>query len=82
MAQGLTHIADNLRSYAEKVTCPVAIIRGSRSTHLTREEAERIRSFWKNACIIEVDGDYTLEMENPRGLAHAIQEFTRVAVPA
>ena len=81
VAQGLTHIADNLRSYAEKVTCPVAIIRGSRSTHLTREEAERIRSFWKNACIIEVDGDYTLEMENPRGLAHAIQEFTRVAVP-
>ena len=82
VAQGLTHIADNLRSYAEKVTCPVAIIRGSRSTHLSREEAERITPFWKNARIIEVDGDYALEIENPQGLADAIQEFTRVAVPA
>jgi len=82
VAQGLTHIADNLRIYAEKVTCPVAIIRGSRSTHLTREDAERITPFWKNARIIEVDGDYALEMENPQGLAHAIQDFGRVAVPA
>ena len=82
VAQGLTHIANNLRSYAEKVTCPVAIVRGSQSTHLTRKEAERIAAFWKDARIFEVDGDYTLEMENPQALAKVILEFTNVAVPA
>ena len=80
VAQGLTHMADNLRVYAERVTCPVAIIRGSHSTHLTPEEVERIAAFWKDARIIEVEGDYALEMENPQGLAQAILDFARVAV--
>ena len=79
VAQGLTHIANNLRNYPGKVTCPVAIVRGSRSTHLTSGEAERIASFWKDARIFEVDGDYALELENPQGLAEVILDFTRVA---
>ena len=79
VAQGLTHIANDLRAHAERVTCPVAIIRGSHSTHLSRDEAERIAAFWKDARIIEVEGDYTLEMENPQGLADAIMDLTRAA---
>ena len=82
VAQGLTHIADSLRSYAGRVTCPVAVLRGSHSTHLTREEAERIAAFWKDGRIIEVEGDYALEIENPQGLAQAIMEFARVAAAA
>ena len=82
VAQGLTHIANNLKVYAGKVTCPVAIVRGSRSTHLTPEEAERIASLWKDARTFEVDGDYALELENPQGLAKVILDFARVAVPA
>jgi pimeloyl-ACP methyl ester carboxylesterase len=82
VAQGLTHIANSLRSYAEKATCPVAIVRGAQSTHLTRQEAERLATLWKDARIIEVDGDYTLEMENPQGLAQVILDFAPVAIPA
>ena len=82
VAQGLTHMADNLRVYAERVNCPVVIVRGSHSTHLTRDEAERIGAFWKDSRIMEVDGDYGLEMENPEGLAQSILEFTQATAPA
>lgn len=82
VAQGLAHMADDLGDYARKVPCPVAIFRGSHSTHLTREEAERIALFWKDARIIEVEGDYGLEMENPSGLAQAILGFAPLAVRA
>ena len=82
VAQGLTHMADNLGVYARSVTCPVAVVRGSRSSHLTREEAERIAAFWRDCRIVEVDGDYALEVENPHGLAQAILEFTRVRIHA
>jgi pimeloyl-ACP methyl ester carboxylesterase len=82
VAQGLAHMADNLGVYAGRVACPVAIFRGSHSTHLTPEEAGRIAAFWKDARVIDVEGDYGLEVENPQGLAQAILDFTRVAVPA
>ena len=79
VAQGLTHMADDLRPYAETVTCPVAILRGSNSTQLTREEAERISVFWGDARVTEVEGEYALELENPEGLAEAILDFTKVS---
>ena len=82
VAQGLTHMADNLRPYAQRTLCPVAIIRGSRSTRLTREEAQRMAAFWRDARIMEVEGDYFLEMENPERLAQVILEFARSAVKA
>ena len=82
VAQGLAHMADNLRIYAERATCPVVIIRGSQSSHLTKEEAERLAAIWRDARIIEVQGDYALEMENPKGLAQAILDFTAVATLA
>ena len=82
VAQGLNHIADNLSHYAARVSCPVALMPGSRSSHLASEEAHRIAAFWKDARVIEVEGDYALELENPNGLAQAILDFSRVASPA
>ena len=82
VAQGLTHIADDLRGYARSVTCPVAIIRGAYSTHLVAEDAIKVARFWRHGRIIEVEGDYALELENPQGLANVILGFARVAVPA
>ena len=79
VAQGLTHLAEDLSHYAARVTCPVAIVRGSSSTHLTRQEAERIVPFWSDSRIIEVEGDYGLQMENPEGLARAFLDFVGVA---
>src|SRR5262249_1768430 len=42
VAMGLAHMADDLRKYAAKATCPVAIIRGTKSSELTIEEAKEI----------------------------------------
>jgi pimeloyl-ACP methyl ester carboxylesterase len=53
-------------------TCPVAILRGTRSSELTMEEAKEIARCWKNAAVVDVEGDYALQMENPAGLAQAL----------
>ena len=81
VAQGLTHMADDLSVYAKRVTCPVAIVRGTHCAHLSREQAERVATFWKDAHIVEVEGDFGLKMENQEGLAQAILDFTRVTAP-
>jgi hypothetical protein len=60
----------------------VAIVRGAASTHLTRQEAERVAPLWRDSRIIEVDGDYVLQMENPDGLALAILDFVGAAATA
>ena len=75
VALGLAHMADNLRPYAARVTCPVAILRGSSGAELTREQAESMVSFWRHAQIIDVEGDYALQLENPAGLASALIAF-------
>ncbi len=72
VAMGLAHMADDLRRYATKATCPVAIVRGTRSSELTIEEAKDIAGCWKNAAIVDVEGDYALQMENPTALAQAL----------
>jgi pimeloyl-ACP methyl ester carboxylesterase len=75
VALGLAHMADDLRKYAAKTTCPVALLRGRHSTELTRDEAETLAACWKDARIIEVEGDYGLQVENPAGLAEALASF-------
>src|SRR3989442_11910851 len=75
VALGLAHMADDLRKYAAGATCPVTILRGTRSSELTPEQAKEIAGCWKNAAVIDVDGDYALQMENPTGLAQALVRF-------
>jgi 2-(acetamidomethylene)succinate hydrolase len=76
VALGLAHMADDLRKYAATTTCPVAILRGSRGSELTLEQAKSMAGFWKNASVIDVEGDYALEMENPAGLAEALIKWS------
>jgi 2-(acetamidomethylene)succinate hydrolase len=80
VAMGLAHMADDLRPYAAQTTCPVAILRGTRSSELTMAEAKEIAGCWKNAVVIDVEGDYALQMENPAGLAQALLGFAAQAV--
>ena len=42
VALGLAHMADDLRKYAARATCPVAILRGSASSELTLAQAKEI----------------------------------------
>ena len=75
VAIGLAHMADDLRKYAAKTTCPVAILRGSSGAELSAEDARAVASCWKHAVVLDVDGDYALQMENPGGLAQALTAF-------
>lgn len=75
VAVGLGHMADDLRKYAAQATCPVAIVRGTKSSELTTEEAKEIARCWKNGSVIEIEGDYAPQMENPAGLAQALVEL-------
>jgi len=80
VALGLAHMADDLRKYAARATCPVAILRGSHSSELTIAQAKEIAGCWKSAVVIDVEGDYALQMENPAGLAQALSSFADQAV--
>ena len=73
VALGLAHMADDLRKYAVKTTCPVAILRGSHSSELTPEQAKTLAACWPDARVIEVAGDDGLQVENPAGLAEALR---------
>src|SRR5439155_529268 len=67
VALGLAHMADDMKKYAARATCPVAILRGTHSSELTLEQAKEIAGCWKNAVVIDVEGDYALQMENTAG---------------
>lgn len=82
VAMGLAHMADNLRPYAARVRCPVAILRGRSGVELSRDQAESVVNLWPDAQIIDVEGDYALQMENPAGLAQALEKFVAQAVSA
>ena len=75
VAIGLAHMADDLRKYSTKTRCPVAILRGSSGVELSLEDAKAVAPCWKNAVVIDVEGDYALQMENPAGLAQALIGF-------
>lgn len=42
------------------------------------EDAKAMAGCWKNATVIDVEGDYALQMENPAGLAQALLGFAAV----
>ena len=41
-----------------------------------------VAAFWKDSRVMDVGGDYTLEVENPEGLALAILDFCQATVSA
>jgi 2-(acetamidomethylene)succinate hydrolase len=72
VAIGLAHMADDLRKYAARTTCPVAILRGTVSSELTAAQAAKIAACWPHAIVVDIEGDYALQMENPADLAKAL----------
>ncbi len=80
VALGLARMADDLRKYAARAACPVVILRGSASSELTLAQAKEIAGCWKNAVVVDVEGDYALQMENPVGLAQALSAFAAQTV--
>ncbi len=82
VAQGLTHMAADLRDYAAKVTCPVLLMRSTVGSELTPEAAQDIAQCWSNAMVVDVAGGYLLHLQNPAGTAQAIVDFIGATVRA
>lgn len=75
VAQGLTHMATDLRHYAADVRCPVVLLRSTVGSELTPESAQEIAKCWRNASVVDVEGGYLLHIQNPAGTAAAIGSF-------
>ena len=75
VAQGLTHMARDLRAYASRVTCPVLVVRSSDGSELSPQVASELAGLWKQGSTVDVDGGYLLYVQNPAGTAQAIATF-------
>ena len=75
VAQGLTHMAKDLRAYAARVTCPVLLVRSTIDSELSPEVAAELASLWSRGQTVDVDGGYLLYVQNPAGTAQAINAF-------
>jgi 2-(acetamidomethylene)succinate hydrolase len=80
VAQGLTHMAKDLRGYAARVTCPVLVMRSTVGSDLTPEMATQIASLWRNGRSLDIEGGYALHNQNPAGVAEAISAFVEDSV--
>lgn len=74
VSQGLTHLSDDLRPFAAAVKCPVLILRAA-SGRLGIHDAAELAKFWRNATVVDVEGTYAVQLENPTAAAKAIVEF-------
>jgi pimeloyl-ACP methyl ester carboxylesterase len=75
VAQGLTHMAKDLRAYAAKVTCPVLVMRSTTGSELSPEKASEIAALWRHGRTVDVESGYMLHLQNPAGAAAAMQAF-------
>jgi 2-(acetamidomethylene)succinate hydrolase len=75
VAQGLTHMAKDLRGYAARVDCPVLVVRSTIDSELSPEVATELASLWRNGRAVDVEGGYLLYIQNPAGVAEAITAF-------
>jgi 2-(acetamidomethylene)succinate hydrolase len=77
VAEGLTHQLIDLKKYAAAVRCPTAFIRGTRSAEMTPEAAKDVAKFWTKTevDIYSVEAKTSLQLENPKELAAAINAF-------
>jgi pimeloyl-ACP methyl ester carboxylesterase len=75
VAQGLAHMAKNLRGYAARVEAPVVIVRSTVDSELSPAQAAELAALWKNGHTVDVEGGYLLFVQNPAGTAAAINTF-------
>ena len=61
----------------QAAACPTAFIRGTRSAEMTPEAAKDVAKFWTKTevDIYSVEARANLQLENPKSLAAAINEF-------
>jgi 2-(acetamidomethylene)succinate hydrolase len=82
VAQGLAHMAKDLRGYAARVECPVLVVRSTSGSELTPDLTAEITALWRNGRAVDVDGGYQLHVQNPAGVAAAITTFVESVAAA
>ena len=75
VAQGLAHMAKDLRAYAAEGRMPCAGDRSTVDSELSPEQAVEIAGLWRNGRAVDVEGGYLLYIQNPSGTAEAITTF-------
>lgn len=76
VADGLTHALDDLRGYAEQITCPVLNIRPENSWELTPERMPEVERLFKSGQTVTIAGGTgSLELEKPAEVADAMLAF-------
>jgi len=75
VAQGLAHMARDLRAYAARVDCPVVLVRSTVDSELSPAQAAELAALWRNGHTVDVQGGYLLFVQNPAGTAEAINTF-------
>jgi 2-(acetamidomethylene)succinate hydrolase len=75
IAEGLSHICDDISSYVRRVQCPVLIIRSQGNQELSYERALEMKNSFQRANLAEVSGTlYMPQLENPAEVARLIRE--------
>lgn len=73
VAQSLAHQCVSLRPYAPRVKCPVVILSSTRGSEIrSPEEGQELASCWRDATVVEVEGDYLLHVVSPGPTAEAL----------
>ena len=70
---GRDGVWDQLRD----ITCPVLIVRGTRSSSFSEATAQKMRSVLPHAELIEMDAGHNVALDRPRELADAVVRFVR-----
>ena len=79
VSQGLAYLSHDMRPYAKQVKCPVMIMRAA-SGKLSPEQAVELAAFWSNSTIVDVDGVYAVQLDNPAGVAQVLKEYAAETV--
>lgn len=78
VADGLSHMPDDLRGYVKRITCPVLfVVRSKGINQLTPAVAVKIAAYFEKAQVktVLVDGVYFVQLENPKAVGEELRKF-------
>ena len=78
VADGLSHMVDDLRKYVCRISCPVLfIVRRQGHDHLTPEIAAKLAGYFEKAevKIVFVAGVHFVQLENPHAVGEELRKF-------
>lgn len=78
VADGLSHMPDDLRKYVRNISCPVLfVVRSKGINQLTPAVAAKLAGYFEKAEVksVLVDGVYFVQLENPKAVGEELRKF-------